>query len=144
MITKNNKENNVVNKDKYNGKPIQFYYKDDHYELYFLGDIPYPIKDYTIISNVVNDLENADKSKELYIYIIPYQVLTIILEPILKQISKFKHVVTITSSCMSCGFMLWCCGNEKYIYEDGFFIKYEKSEEKKRYLSDILENVRKK
>ena len=116
MIARNDKENNVAKEDKYKDKPIKYYDKDDHYELYFIDAFQYPDKDYTVISDIIIDLKNADKDKELHIWINSHGGYVISLTSILQQVLEFKHVVTITTgSAMSCGFMLWCSGHEKFV-----------------------------
>ena len=116
MATNIDKENDIFTNDKYKDKPLRFYDKNDHYELYFIDAYQYPNKNYTILSDIIIDLKNADKNKELHIWINSHGGYVFSLNSILQQILEFTHIVTITTgAAMSCGFMLWCCGNEKYV-----------------------------
>lgn len=117
----NNKENdnkniNVNIIDKYAGKPLKFFDKQTHYEMFFIDDFNFPDKDYTVLSDILVDLKNADKSKELHIWINSCGGYVINLISLLQVVLEFKHVVTICNGyAMSCGFYLWCCGKERYV-----------------------------
>lgn len=102
--------------DKYDNKPLRFKDCESHYELIFADIFRMPDKDYTASTDVFVDLKEADKNKELHIYINSYggevACLTMLMQPIL----EFKHRVTISSgSAMSAGFVLFACGTERYV-----------------------------
>jgi len=102
--------------DKYKDKPLRFKDCDTHYELIFVDEFEYPNKEYTVAADILIDLKDADKSKELHIYINSMGGFVCNLSMLLQQVLEFKYVVTIASgTCMSCGFLLFCCGHERYV-----------------------------
>lgn len=143
----NEKNNNVIqNEDKYKDKPLKFFDKVTHYELFFVDEFNYPDKDYTVLTDIIIDLKNSDKSKELHIWINSYGGYVINLISLMQVVREFDYVVTICNgAAMSCGFMLWCCGHEKYVspYSDLMYhaismITYGKSFEV-RLRADFIE-----
>lgn len=117
MKNENTKKSEVPNTDdKYKDKPIKFVENKTHYDLFYFDNFQFPDKDYTVLADVVMDLKNADKSKELHIWICSYGGFIINLISLIQQINEFDHIVTICNgSAMSCGFLLWCLGHERYV-----------------------------
>ncbi len=110
------------NNDKYKDKLIRFYEKKDHYELLINGDIP------SVNSNLIDvyqDMSNANASKELHVFINTPggDVNTLIY--LLQQIKTFEHIITICSSnALSCGFILWAAGDERFISPYGYILHH--------------------
>lgn len=107
--------------DKYKSQPIRFSEKGDHYELVFTDDFIVPssgvdgLKQYTIITDVLMDMRNADHDKELHIFIGSYGGMTHALNMILQQVLEFKHRVAINLGMAdSCGWMLTFACQERY------------------------------
>lgn len=107
--------------DKYKNQPIRFSEKGDHYELVFTDDFIVPssgvdgLKQYTIITDVLMDMRNADHDKELHIFIGSYGGMTHALNMILQQVLEFKHRVAINLGMAdSAGWMLTFACQERY------------------------------
>ncbi len=109
--------------DKYKGQPIRFEDKGDHYELIFTDDFNVPTsgtmsmngKPYTILTDVVTDMRNANHDKELHIFVASYGGEVHALNMILQQVFQFKHRVAINMGMAdSCGWMLTFACQERY------------------------------
>ena len=109
--------------DKYKGQPIRFEDKGDHYELIFTDEFNVPTsgtlvmngKPYTILTDVVTDMRNADHGKELHIFIASYGGEVHALNMILQQVFQFRHRVAINMGMAdSCGWMLTFACQERY------------------------------
>ena len=107
--------------DKYKSQPIRFSEKGDHYELVFTDDFIVPssggdgLKQYTIITDVLMDMRNADHDKELHIFIGSYGGMAHALNMILQQVLEFKHRIAINLGMAdSCGWMLTFACQERY------------------------------
>lgn len=112
--------NNVMfpfNKDDdYFKEPVCFKDCEDHYELIYTGEFESIGRNSTEMINLLRDLKNGDKDKELHILIssIGGDVENLIL--ILQQILQYNHRVTVCcGAALSAGFMLWATGHEKYV-----------------------------
>ncbi|MBR1988223.1 MAG: ATP-dependent Clp protease proteolytic subunit [Clostridia bacterium] len=120
--------------DKYNNKALRFLDKGDHYELIFndcfeiptdgtLGDRPY-----TVITDIILDMKDADKTKELHIFVGSYGGSVHCLNMLIQQIQKFNYVVGINLGyACSCGFMLLAFCNEIYTTEYATFLYHSMS-----------------
>lgn len=112
-----------IGSDKYKGQPVRFEDKGDHYELIFTDEFNVPTsgtlmdggKAYTIITDVVTDMRNADHDKELHIFIASYGGEVHALNMILQQVFEFRHRVAINMGMAdSCGWMLTFACQERY------------------------------
>lgn len=102
--------------DKYSDKSIKFYDMIERYDLIFSSDFENADQSSTIYSDLLIDLKEADKSKELHIWINSQGGACSTLILLMQQIQEFEYVVTIgTGEIDSCGFMLWCLGDERYL-----------------------------
>lgn len=120
--------------DKYNNKALRFLDKGDHYELIFndcfetptdgiLGDRPY-----TVITDIILDMKDADKTKELHIFVGSYGGSVHCLNMLIQQITQFNHVVGINLGyACSCGFMVLMFCNEIYTTEYATFLYHDMS-----------------
>lgn len=117
----NNKS--TVTDDKYKDQNVRFYDKDDHYELIFCDDFIVPSsgkwypgdKAETSLVDIITDLRNADKAKELHIFIGSFGGYVVCLNMMLQNILEFEYRVGINMGMAdSCGFMLLCVCNEIY------------------------------
>ena len=130
MCKQNIKTNND---DKYRDKALRFIDKDDHYELIFMDDFNIPTsgsfydeKPETLISDIILDLKEADKNKELHIFVGSLGGYVYCLNMILQQILQFKHKVGInTGYACSCGFMLLSYCEEIYTSPFSSFMYHE-------------------
>lgn len=103
------------NKNKYDNKAIRFIDCNTHYELIFMDEFTTPSKFNTIITDILLDLKQADKNKELHIFINSYGGAITTLTALLQQIKEFEYIVTIAmGDADSAGFLLWSMGNERY------------------------------
>ena len=119
----NEKKMIVIGEDKYKGQPIRFADKGNHYELIFTDEFNVPTsgtmsmdgKAYSIITDIVTDMRNADHEKELHIFIASYGGAVHALNMILQQVFEFRHRVAInTGMADSCGWMLTFACQERY------------------------------
>jgi ATP-dependent protease ClpP protease subunit len=129
--------------DKYKSQPIRFSEKGDHYELVFTDDFIVPssgvdgLKQYTIITDVLMDMRNADHDKELHIFIGSYGGMTHALNMILQQVLEFKHRVAINLGMAdSAGWMLTFACQERYgspfseyVYHEMFCVEIGRNKE---------------
>lgn len=108
---------------KYKGQPIRFEDKGDHYELIFTDEFNVPTsgtmamngKPYTVLTDVVTDMRNADHCKELHIFVASYGGEVHALNMILQQVFQFKHRVAVNMGMAdSCGWMLTFSCQERY------------------------------
>ena len=128
--------NPTVTDDKYKDQNVRFYDKEDHYELIFADDFIVPSsgkwfpgdKQESNILDIVQDLRNADKSKELHIFVGSFGGYVACLNMILQNILEFEYRVGINMGMAdSCGFMLLCCCNEIYTSPFCEFMYHEMS-----------------
>ncbi len=123
MMNDNKKESNAINNldDKYKGKPIRFFDKGDHYELILSDDFRWVSGDKDdieslVLIDVLDDLRQADKNKELHIFVHSPGGYVATLSLLLQQVTAFTHKVGICQSlAASCGFMLLLACNEIYV-----------------------------
>lgn len=102
--------------DKYADKAIKFYDMQERYDLIFSSDFESADQTSIIYSDLLLDLKQADKTKELHIWINSQGGVCSTLILLMQQIQQFEYVVTIgTGQIDSCGFMLWCLGDERYL-----------------------------
>ena len=115
MSEEKKKELNVSD-DKYKDKPLKFRDCGDHYELVFADLFMHPDKDYTVATEIMIDLKDADKNKEIHVYINSDGGCCSNLSMIVQQLLEFHHCVTIViGNAISAGFVLFCCGKERYV-----------------------------
>lgn len=109
--------------DKYKGQPIRFEDKGDHYELIFTDEFNVPTsgtmmqggKPYTLLTDVVTDMRNANHEKELHVFIASYGGEVHALCMILQQVLEFKYRVAVNMGMAdSCGWMLTFACQERY------------------------------
>lgn len=109
--------------EKYKDRAIRFIDKTTHYELIFTDDFVTPSsgsfddssKSYTLITDVVTDMRNANKDKELHIFIGSYGGQVSALNMIYQQVLTFKYRVAINLGMAdSCGWMLYFVCHERY------------------------------
>jgi ATP-dependent protease ClpP protease subunit len=109
--------------DKYKGQPIRFEDKGDHYELIFTDEFNVPTsgtmvqggKPYTLLTDVVTDMRNADHDKELHVFIASYGGEVHALCMIMQQMLEFRHRVAVNLGMAdSCGWMLTFACQERY------------------------------
>jgi ATP-dependent protease ClpP protease subunit len=112
--------NNVMfpfNKDdNYYKEPVCFKDCEDHYELIYTGEFESIGRNSTEMTNLLRDLKNGNKDKELHILIssVGGAVENLIL--ILQQVLQYNHRVTVCcGAALSAGFILWATGHEKYV-----------------------------
>lgn len=112
--------NNVMfpfNKDdNYYKEPVCFKDCEDHYELIYTGEFESIGRNSTEMTNLLRDLKNGNKDKELHILIssVGGDVENLIL--ILQQVLQYNHRVTVCcGAALSAGFILWATGHEKYV-----------------------------
>lgn len=102
--------------DKYADKSIKFYDMNDRYDLIFSSDFESADQVASIYSDLLIDLKEADKNKELHIWINSQGGSCSTLILLMQQIQEFEYVITIgTGEIDSCGFILWCLGDERYL-----------------------------
>jgi ATP-dependent protease ClpP protease subunit len=102
--------------DDYFKEPVCFKDCEDHYELIYTGEFESIGRNSTEMTNLLRDLKNGDKDKELHILIssIGGDVENLIL--ILQQVLQYNHRVTVCcGAALSAGFILWATGHEKYV-----------------------------
>ena len=122
MIIEKKKNDGLMDVDKYKDKAIRFADKGTHYELFFTDDFNIPSsgsygnsKPETLITDIVQDLKEADKTKELHIFVGSFGGAAVCLNMILTQILQFNHRIGINLGyACSCGFILLCSCNEVY------------------------------
>lgn len=106
------------NDDKYKDKFVRFLNKGDHYELIFTDKFDTPdsaLDPNTTLIDIVSDLKEADKSKELHIFVGSFGGMVHALNMIIQQITQFEHRVGINLGyACSCGFMLLAYCEELY------------------------------
>lgn len=107
----------------YKDKAIRFEDKGNHYELIFTDDFIAPtsgsissgVKPYTIITDVITDMRNANHDKELHIFIGSYGGMVHALNMLFQQVLEFRHRVAINLGMAdSCGWMLTFACQERY------------------------------
>lgn len=102
--------------DKYREKTIKFYDKVSHYDLIFCGDFDQVNKEYPVYSDLLCDLKEADKEKQVHVWIHSCGGSVSTLIALIQQLEEFEYVVTIgLGEIDSAGFMLWCKGDERYL-----------------------------
>lgn len=108
---------------KYKSQPMRFEDKGDHYELIFTDEFNVPTsgnmmpgsKPYTLITDIVTDMRNANHDKELHIFIASYGGAAHALNMIFQQVFEFKHRIAINMGMAdSCGWMLTFACQERY------------------------------
>lgn len=122
MSKKNETKTSISGDDKYKDKAIRFYNKDDHYELVFTDSFCLPSSGtdffdtaYTLITDIVQDLREADKSKELHILVSSFGGYVVGLNMVLEQVEEFEYRVGVNlGTACSCGFMLLAYCHELY------------------------------
>ncbi len=96
--------------------PIQFVDKGAHYELWITDDFETPDKQTPYLTEIFNNLHNANKAKELHIFICSDGGELAALFSFLQLIKQFNHVVTVAiGKIYSAGADLWLAGDERYI-----------------------------
>lgn len=119
-MSNNEDINNIMfpfNKDdNYFKEPVCFKDCDNHYELIYTGEFESIGRNSTEMTNLLRDLKDGNKDKELHILIssIGGDVENLIL--ILQQVLQYNHRVTVCcGAALSAGFILWATGHEKYV-----------------------------
>lgn len=115
-------------RDKYDGKPIKFMDRKDHYELIFTSDFTYPDQQNPLYNDLLIDLKDADKSKEIHIWISSQGGCVTTLMLLSQLIEQFEYIVTIgTGEIDSCGFQFWSMGDQRYLYPKTFCMYHSMS-----------------
>lgn len=102
--------------DNYFKEPVCFKDCNNYYELIYTGEFESIGRNSTEMTNLIRDLKDGDKDKELHILIssIGGDVENLIL--ILQQVLQYNHRVTVCcGAALSAGFILWATGHEKYV-----------------------------
>lgn len=102
--------------DNYFKQPVCFKDCDDHYELIYTGQFESLGRNSTEMINLIRDLKDGNKDKQLHILIssVGGDVENLIL--ILQQVLQYNHRVTVCcGAALSAGFILWATGHEKYV-----------------------------
>ena len=103
--------------NKYDNKPIKFLDKKINYELIFTSSFQLADQERPLYNDLLLDLKDADKSKQLHIWINSQGGSVSTLMLLQSLIEQFEYVITIgTGEIDSAGFMLWCLGDERYLY----------------------------
>lgn len=102
--------------DEYFNEPVRFKDCDDHYELVYTGEFAEVGKNNAEITRLMQDLKDGIKSKEIHIFINSIGGDVENLSMILQQVLEYDYRITVCcGSAMSAGFILWACGNERYV-----------------------------
>ena len=102
--------------DEYFNQPVLFKDCDTHYELIYTGEFEDVGRESIEITKLMQDLKDGDKEKELHIFISSIGGSVENLSLLLQQVLQYQHRVTICcGSALSAGFILWACGNERYV-----------------------------
>ena len=103
-------------KDKYRDKAVKFYEKDGHYDLIFTSEFESADQSTAVYADLLVDMKDADKTKEIHVWINSQGGDCSTLMLIDQQLDEFEYVVTIgTGEIDSAGFMLWLKGDERYL-----------------------------
>lgn len=101
---------------KYDGKPIKFIDKKTHYQLIFTSDFTFPDQQTPIYNDLLIDLKDADKSKEIHVWINSQGGSVTTLMLLSQLIEQFEYIVTLgTGQIDSAGFQFWAMGDERYL-----------------------------
>lgn len=104
------------NENEYFKEPICFKDCETHYELIYTGEFESVGRESVEVTKLMQDLKEGDKDKELHIFINSIGGDVEQLSMILQQVLQYNYIVTICcGSALSAGFILWACGNEKYV-----------------------------
>lgn len=115
-------------RDKYDGKPIKFIDRKDHYEMIFTSGFNFPDEQFPIYNDLLMDLKDADKSKQIHIWINSQGGCVTTLMLLSQLIEQFEYIITIgTGEIDSCGFCFWSLGDERYIYPKSFCMYHSMS-----------------
>jgi len=112
------KEGILITKDKYAGRPIKYIEREDRYDLIFADVFSDDRSDFVIYADLLNDIKESDKSKEIHLWVNSMGGSVTILMMLSSLIEEFEHVVSIgLGEVDSAGFNFWCLGKERYIGE---------------------------
>lgn len=106
---------------KYDGKPIKFLDKKDHYELIFMDFFKTVSNEkmengIPIMADLLMDMKEADHSKEIHVFVGSYGGEVCALNMLLQQLLLFPHRVGISVGwACSCGWMLLFSCQERYL-----------------------------
>ncbi len=120
---------------KYEGKAIRFLDKGDHYELVFTDDFSTPgtpalpaVIPNNVLTDIVCDMRDADKDRELHIFVGSYGGEVCALNMILQEACLFRHRVGVNLGMAdSCGWMLFFSCQERYAAPHSQFMYHEMS-----------------
>lgn len=122
------------NEDKYKDKLIKFIDKGNRYELIFSDYFQHTSNGLgesqtnTVLTDLIVDLKEADKNKEIHIFVGSYGGYVTTLNMLLQQISQFNHKVGINLGyACSCGFMLLAYCDEIYASPYSMFMYHSMS-----------------
>jgi ATP-dependent Clp protease protease subunit len=102
--------------DDYFNQPVIFRDCDDHYELIYTGEFEDVGRDSIAVTKLIQDLKDGNKDTELHILINSIGGSVDNLSFVLQQVLQYRHRVTVCcGSALSAGFILWACGNERYV-----------------------------
>lgn len=102
--------------DEYFNQPVRFKDCDTHYELIYTGEFESVGRESIEITKVMQDLKDGCKDRELHIFISSVGGSVENLCLLLQQVLQYHHRITICcGSALSAGFILWACGNERYV-----------------------------
>ncbi|MCQ2377807.1 MAG: ATP-dependent Clp protease proteolytic subunit [Victivallaceae bacterium] len=113
--------------DKYTGKNVRWINKGDHYELIFtdnfvtpssgrIGSGALPMPGSSSLTDIICDMKDADKHKEIHVFIGSFGGEVAALSMLLQQLLQFDHRVGINlGTACSCGWMLLFACQERYV-----------------------------
>lgn len=103
--------------NKYDNKPIKFIDKKNYYELIFTSGFESADEQRPLYNDLLVDLKDSDRSRQLHVWINSLGGSVATLMMLQSLIEQFEYIVTIgTGEIDSAGFMLWCLGDERYLY----------------------------
>ena len=111
-----------VDSGRYTGKPIRWYDRGDHYELWFLSEFGGPDGfgdpdhgNNTLWGELMEDLHAGNKHKELHLFLCSPGGYLLTLQMLLQELLQYDHRVAIClGECDSAGFLLFFSCQERY------------------------------
>ena len=106
---------------RYDGKPVRFLDRKDHYELVFMDFFRTSAdesldKGSSLLADLLVDMKEADHSREAHVFVGSYGGDACALSMILQQLSLFHHRVGVSVGwACSCGWLLLFSCQERYV-----------------------------